>query len=69
MRLTRASVKRIRLASYGIRSNIGDTLAVESYLTSSIEQTIKADPRISEVEELSFRGDGVTRGIFNLWQK
>lgn len=57
MRLTTTSGKRIRLGAYGIRSVIGEPIAVESYLSSCIEQTIKADPRISEVNELTFRGD------------
>ncbi|MGP1491251.1 MAG: hypothetical protein ACTTI6_09360 [Treponema sp.] len=58
LRLTTASQKRIRIAAYGIRSTIGEPMAVQSYLTCSIEQTMKADPRISEVEEITFRGDG-----------
>lgn len=58
LRLTTASQKRIRITAYGIRSSIGEPMAVESYLTGSIEQTIKADPRINEVEQISFRGDG-----------
>ena len=58
LRLTTASQKRIRIATYGIRSSIGEPMAVQSYLTGSIEQTIKADPRISKIEEIAFRGDG-----------
>ena len=58
LRLTTASQKRIRITAYGIRSSIGEPMAVQSYLTGSIEQTIKADPRISKVEQISFRGDG-----------
>lgn len=58
LRLTTASNKRIRLSAYGIRSTIGDPVAVESYLSGSIEQTITADPRVSEVNELTFEGDG-----------
>lgn len=58
LRLTTASQKRIRSTAYGIRSSIGEPMAVQSYLTGSIEQTIKADPRINEVEQISFRGDG-----------
>ena len=58
LRLTTASEKRIRLSSYGIRSVIGDPMAVESYLTGSIEQTVKADPRIEEIEDITFQGDG-----------
>ena len=57
LRLTTASKKRIRLANYGIRSTIGDPIAVESYLSGSIEQTIKMDPRVAEVNELTFRGN------------
>lgn len=57
-RLTTASSKRIRLGTYGIRSNIGDPIAVESYLISTIEQTIKADPRIREIDEITFKGAG-----------
>ena len=33
-------------------------MAIQSYLTGSIEQTIQADPRISKIEEIAFRGDG-----------
>lgn len=58
LRLTTASNKRIRLSAYGIRTTIGDPVAVESYLSGSIEQTIQADPRVSEVNELTFEGDG-----------
>lgn len=54
MRLTTASQQRIRLNAYGIKNTIGDPMAVKSYLTSSIDQTIKADPRIKEVEEISY---------------
>ena len=60
LRLTTAAQKRIRLSAYGIRSSIGEPMAIESYLTGSIEQTIKADPRISEVDEITFKGDGDT---------
>lgn len=58
LRLTQASKKRIRLAAYGIRSAIGDPMALESYLTASIEQTVKADPRVSSVEAIKVAGDG-----------
>ena len=58
LRLATASAKRIRLSSYGIRSNIGDPVAVESYLLASIEQTLKAESRISEIEEIKLKGRG-----------
>lgn len=55
-RLTTASQKRIRLSAYGIRATIGDTMAVQSYLMSSIEQTVMQDPRIKTLDELVFNG-------------
>lgn len=57
LRLTTASEKRIRLTSYGIRAAVGDTMAMRSYLLSSIEQTVKADPRIKDIEGISFKGN------------
>ncbi|MGP1458946.1 MAG: hypothetical protein ACTTKL_06525 [Treponema sp.] len=58
LRLTQASKKRIHLTVYGIRSAIGEPMALESYLTASIEQTIKADPRVSSVEAIKVTGEG-----------
>lgn len=57
LRLTTASQKRIRLTSYGIRSTVGDPMAIQSYLQGSIEQTIKQDPRIQTVDEMDFTGN------------
>lgn len=57
-RLATSSARRIRLSSYGIRSTIGDPMAVQSYLLAAIEQTLKEDPRIAEVNGVSFRGNG-----------
>jgi hypothetical protein len=57
-RLTTASDKRIRLGAYGIRASIGDPLAIDSYLMSSIEQTVREDPRIDRIEEIQFEGKG-----------
>lgn len=54
MRLTTSQKSRIRLNSYGIKDTIGDPMAVKSYLASSIDQTIKADPRIKTIEEISY---------------
>lgn len=58
LRLTTAAERRIRLGAYGIRSTVGDVMAVQSYLLGSIEQTLRADPRISEVEEIAISGRG-----------
>jgi hypothetical protein len=57
-RLTTASKKRIRIGAYGIRSSIGDPMAVSSYLIASIEQTLKQDPRIASIDEIKFEGKG-----------
>ena len=57
LRLASASTKRIRGSAYGIRSTIGESAAVESYLMSSIEQTLLAEPRISSVDEISMTGE------------
>lgn len=57
-RLVSAATSRIRLISYGIKAQTGDTQAVESYLAASIEQTLLADPRIKRIDSLSLRGDG-----------
>jgi hypothetical protein len=53
-RLTTSSKKRIRLGAYGIRATIGDTLALDSFLMGSIEQTVYEDPRIDRVDEIHF---------------
>lgn len=57
-RLTTASVKRIRYASYGIRDSIGDPVAIKSYLLGSIEQTLAEEPRIKSVENIILNGSG-----------
>ncbi len=57
-RLNTSFKKRIRLGAYGIRASIGDTAAVNSYLVSSIEQTILEDPRISAVTGIEFKHEG-----------
>lgn len=58
MRLATAANKRLRLVSYGIRNAIGDPMAISSYLRGTIEQTISANPRIAEVNGITFRGSG-----------
>lgn len=56
MRLTTASEKRIRLNAYGIKSQIGED-AVKNYLLSTVEQTVLADPRVMEINEISASGE------------
>lgn len=58
LRLATAAAKRIRLVSYGIRSTVGSTTAISGYLMASIEQTVKADPRIKSVDKISVTGEG-----------
>lgn len=67
MRLTTAIRQRIRLSSYGIRNAIGDVMALQSYLVSSIEQTVLSDPRIKSIESLSFKGEGDALYIDIAW--
>ena len=57
-RLTTTSEKRIRIGAYGIRTAIGDPMAINSYLLGSIEQTIKEDPRIERIDNIYFEGRG-----------
>ena len=56
MRLTTAAEKRIRLNAYGIKAQIGEN-AVKNYLLSTVEQTVLADPRVSEINEITLKGD------------
>jgi len=56
-RLTASGKKRIRLGAYGIRLAIGDPVARDSFLLSSIERTVYDDPRIDRVDEIEFKGE------------
>jgi len=57
-RLTTTLGKRIRIGAYGIRATIGDPVAIDSYLFSSIERTVEEDPRIEKIEEVTIEGRG-----------
>ena len=67
-RLSTASGKRLRLASYGIRDTIGDAQAVQSYLAAAITQTITADPRVSSLEEITLEGAGDSLHVAISWE-
>jgi hypothetical protein len=56
-RFATSSEKRIRVGVYGIRSSIGDPLAIDSFLLGSIEKTSYEDPRIERVDDISFKGE------------
>lgn len=59
-RLSTSINSRVRNVVYGIRNETGsasvDSAAIASYITSSIEETILADPRVDSIEELTWSG-------------
>jgi hypothetical protein len=57
LRLRESNAKRIRRTAYGIRTNVNDTAAGTAFILSSIDQTIKSDPRVASVEGIRFRGE------------
>jgi hypothetical protein len=50
--------KRIRLNVYGIRNNISDPTAGVAYILSSIDLTVRSDPRVKSVDNIGFTGQG-----------
>jgi hypothetical protein len=61
LRLRERVKRRIRLATYGIRTNISDPEAGVAYIISSIDLTVSRDPRVSAVDNIKFTsaGDGL----------
>jgi hypothetical protein len=58
LRLRESVAKRIRINAYGIRTNISDPTAGKAYILSSIELTVRSDPRVSSVDDIRFTGLG-----------
>jgi hypothetical protein len=58
LRLRESVAKRIRLNAYGIRTNISDPAAGAAYIISSIDLTMRGDPRVSAVNNIKFAGAG-----------
>jgi hypothetical protein len=58
LRLRESVAKRIRLNAYGIRTNIIDPTAGVAYIISSIDLTVKSDPRVSSVDDIRFSSGG-----------
>jgi uncharacterized membrane protein YgcG len=58
LRLRESVNKRIRLNAYGIRTNISDPTAGVAYIISSIDLTVRMDPRVSAVDNIRFTGVG-----------
>jgi hypothetical protein len=59
MRLSESIGNRIRLNTYGIRnvSGMPDSVA-SAYIATSIKDTVMQDPRVQQVDNLYFRGNG-----------
>ena len=50
---------RIRVEAYGIQATIGDSVkATSALIQSSVHQTTIEDPRVEEVEDITFEGMG-----------
>jgi hypothetical protein len=58
LRLRESVNRRIRLNAYGIRTNVSDPVAGVAYIISSIDLTVRMDPRVSAVNNISFTGAG-----------
>jgi hypothetical protein len=58
LRLRESVKKRIRLSAYGIRSNISDPTAGVAYILSSIDLTVRGDPRVKSIDDIQFVGIG-----------
>jgi hypothetical protein len=66
LRLRENVDKRIRINTYGIRTNISDPDIGVAYILSSIDMTIKADPRVKTIDNIQFKGlaDGLFVEVF-----
>jgi hypothetical protein len=58
LRLRENIAKRIRLNTYGIRTNISDPTAGIAYIILSVKLTVKGDPRVAEIDDIQFKGAG-----------
>jgi hypothetical protein len=58
LRLGTAAGRRLRIGAYGVRFDVGDPMAVSSYLLGSIEQTMKEEPRVKRVTDIQLNGKG-----------
>jgi hypothetical protein len=58
LRLRESVNKRIRLNAYGIKTNISDPDAGTAYILSSIDLTVRNDPRVKAVDNIRFAGTG-----------
>jgi hypothetical protein len=58
LRLRESVDKRIRLNAYGIRTGISDPTVGISYIISSIDLTVRGDPRVESIDDIRFSGRG-----------
>ena len=58
LRLRESVNRRVRLTAYGIRTNVSDPVAGVAYILSSIDLTVRMEPRVSAVNNISFTGAG-----------
>ncbi len=58
LRLRDSADRRLRLQAYGIKMNLGVGRAANTYIMSSIYETIMADRRVLRIDEITFRGVG-----------
>lgn len=58
MRLKTALNTRIRNVVYGIRSTTGSVSDAEQYVLSSIQDTILQEPRVKEIKNIEYKGNG-----------
>jgi hypothetical protein len=50
--------RRIRLNAYGIRTHISDPVAGVAYILSSVDVTVRGDPRVRSIDNIRFSGAG-----------
>lgn len=62
-RLTTTIGGRVRVTSYGLKKMVGESSLVESYIMSSINQTLEQEPRIKNIEKVNFVGKGESLSI------
>lgn len=58
VRLSAYMGANVRNILYGLRNSIGDNQSSNAYLLSSLEQTLAEEPRIAEVNSISYVGRG-----------
>lgn len=58
MRLSSYMGSNVRNVLHGLRNSTGDNQASNSYLLSSLEQTLSEEPRIAEINSIAYEGAG-----------